>query len=178
MIFGVKNPTKSGGKLTFDFNNEMKFGGSGATIFARGDTYFKSGNVGIGGTAFNKKFKLHVKGDMKVEGKCYVAQKRGGAGKKKAKKSSTKKTTKKKSAKKGGKEEELEEADFDEFDMTDLLEEAEGSSHNTNEHGVDVGETLHSLTKVLRKQYKQMGAHDARIAELSQQMNTLMATRR
>merc|ERR1711981_179606 len=109
-----------------DFKNEMKFGGSGATVFARGDTYFKSGNVGIGGTSFSKKFKLHVKGDMKVEGKCYVAQRKTGTKGKASKKKPAKKAAKKKTAKKkGGKEEELEEAEFDEFDMTDLLGEAE-----------------------------------------------------
>merc|ERR1719506_2860381 len=78
MIFGIKNPTSSGGKLTFDFTNEMKFGGSGATIFSRGDTIFKSGNVGIGGSGFDKSFKLHVKGDMKVDGKVWVAAKTPG----------------------------------------------------------------------------------------------------
>merc|ERR1712193_17689 len=104
MVFGIKNPTKAGGKLTFDFQNEMKFGGSGSTVFARGDTIFKTGNVGIGGSAFDAKFKLHVKGSMMVDGKVFVAARKPGTkAKGAAKKGAAKKAAKKPAAKKKGK---------------------------------------------------------------------------
>jgi len=172
MVFGIKNPTKDGGKLTFDFKNEIKFGGSGTTIFARGDTIFKTGNVGIGGSAFDPKFKLHVKGDMMVDGKCYVAAK---SPKSKAKGATAKTKAKTKTAaKKKGKEEDEQESEESELDFTDLLEEDEGRTDNLSQHGVDLSETLHGLARVLRKQHKQMNLHDERIAQLTQQMSSLM----
>jgi hypothetical protein len=177
MVFGIKNPTKAGGKLTFDFQNEMKFGGSGSTVFARGDTIFKTGNVGIGGSAFDAKFKLHVKGSMMVDGKVFVAARKPGTkAKGAAKKGAAKKAAKKPAAKKKGKEEqETEDEDLGELDFTDLLEENEGRTENVSkEHGIDLHETLHGLVRVLRKQHKQMDTHDHRISELSSQMSTLM----
>jgi len=196
LVFGIKNPKKTGGKMTFDFKNEIKFGGTGSTIFERGDTIFKTGNVGIGGSGFDKKFKLHVKGDMQVDGKCFVStkgpgSKAGGAAKKPAgkkaaaKKAPAKAEAKKAAAKKPKKEEEDEgeelgdEDDFSsELDFTDLLEEEEGVTDNVHEeHGIDIGETLHGLTRVLRKQHKQMHTHDLRLAELSSQMTSLMQQR-
>jgi hypothetical protein len=162
MVFGIKNPTKSGGKLTFDFKNEIKFGGSGSTVFARGDTLFKTGNVGIGGSAFDPKFKLHVKGDMQVDGKCFVATRKPGTVAKGATKKKASKTTKKKKGK--------EELEMNELDFTDLLEQDEGLTDNVSEHGIDLGETLHGLARVLRKQHNQMNMHDKRITQLSEQM--------
>jgi len=164
MVFGIKNPTKSGGKLTFDFKNEIKFAGSGSTVFARGDTLFKTGNVGIGGSAFDPKFKLHVKGDMMVDGKCFVAAKKPSSAAKGATKKKAPAAAKKK--KKAGKE----ELEMSELDFTDLLEQDEGLTDNVSEHGIDLGETLHGLARVLRKQHKQMSAHDQRITQLSEQM--------
>jgi len=165
MVFGIKNPSKTGGKMTFDFTNEMKFGGTGTTIFERGDTIFKTGNVGIGGMGFDKSFKLHVKGDMQVDGKCFVSasapvSKAAGA------------AAKKPAAKKAGKEEELDMTS--ELDFADLLEEDEGVTDNVSEHGIDVSETLHGLSRVLRKQHSMMHSHDQRIAELSEQLSTMV----
>merc|ERR1719498_1960996 len=115
MIFGIKNPVASGGKLTFDFKNEMKFGGSGPTIFSRGDTVFKTGNVGIGGSAFDDKFKLHVIGDMKVDGKCWVAATRPSAAKAATTAAAAAPATKTN----------LDEGMLSELDLTDLLQEGE-----------------------------------------------------
>jgi len=186
MIFGIKNPTSDGGKLTFDFKNEMKFGGSGPTVFSRGDTVFKSGNVGIGAPGFDKKFKLHVKGDMKVDGKVWVAvktpTKKGAAPKKKPAPAPAPGPApapapgSEKDLGEGEGEGEGEDDDFlSEMDFTDLLEEDEGRTENVHpEHGIDLGETLHGLTRVLRKQHRQMAAHDLRIGELSQQVEMMM----
>jgi len=179
MVLGVTNPTNAGGKLTFDFQNEVKFGGTGPTLFTRGDTIFKSGNVGIGGTAFDKKFKLHVKGDMKVDGKVWVAAKRPSSTPATpatpAATPATPAATPATPAAAGGEKEE----DFmlKELDFTDLLEEDEGRTQNLGEHGIDLHETLHGLSRVLRKQHRQMDAHDQRIGELSQQMSALLAQR-
>lgn len=174
MVFGVKNPTNSGGKLTFDFQNEMKFGGTGPTLFTRGDTIFKTGNVGIGGSAFDKKFKLHVKGDMKVDGKVWVATKRPStpAPAPAAAPAADAAATPAAAPAAGGEEDFMKELDF-----ADLLEEDEGRTQNLGEHGIDLHETLHGLSRVLRKQHRQMDAHDARIGELSQQMSALLAQR-
>jgi len=167
MIFGIKNPTASGGKLTFDFKNEMKFGGSGPTIFTRGDTIFKTGNVGIGGTTFDDKFKLHVIGDMKVDGKCWVAATKPSATKKEEPK---KTTTKTKGAKKTLEDE--GESMLSELDLSDLLQEGEEARTNVHaDHGIDLGETLHALTRVLRNQHRQMDEHDQRIGQLSQMLS-------
>lgn len=196
MIFGIKNPSKTGGKLTFDFHNEIKFAGSGSTIFERGDTIFKSGNVGIGAGSFDKKFKLHVKGDMQVDGKCFVsamnpsskakgAAKKGAAAPKAKAKAAAKPATKKKGEESEEQDElernemaqdESDEAEeFNELDFTDLLEENEGQTQNISPDGmIDVGETLHGLSRVLRKQHKQMHAQDQRLSELSQQLATMM----
>jgi hypothetical protein len=170
MVVGLENPLASGGKLTFDFSNEMKFGGSGPTVFSRGDTIFKSGNVGIGGTGFDGKFKLHVKGDMKVDGRCWVAATRPGdpatataaptAAPTAATTTATPATT----------------SMLEELDLTDLLQEGEDIRENVHsDHGIDLGETLHSLTRVLRKQHKQMGEHDQRISDLDAQLTSLMS---
>jgi len=198
MIFGIKNPTNAGGKLTFDFSNEMLFGGSGPTIFSRGDTIFKSGNVGIGGSDFDSHFRLHVKGDMKIDGKVFVSAKRpstvpgGDAAPKKDKGAETDKPTDKaeqpeqpeqsqdgpkdeapldaaKETPKGGDEDLSTELDF-----TDLLELEEGRTENLSEHGIDLSETLHGLTRILRKQHRRMDAHDQRIDELQQQLAMAM----
>jgi len=162
MIFGVKNPLASGGKLTFDFKNTMKFGGSGATIFTRGDTIFKTGNVGIGGSAFDDKFKLHVIGDMKVDGKCWVAATRPAAKPEPAAAPKAAAPAKKTDLDEG-------ERMLSELDLTDLLQEGEEARANVHaNHGIDLGETLHALTRVLRNQHKQMDEHDRRISQLSQ----------
>jgi len=182
MIFGIKNPSSDGGKLTFDFKNEMKFGGSGPTVFSRGDTVFKSGNVGIGAPGYDKNFKLHVKGDMKVDGKVYVAVSAPASTKtEKTPKPDEKKKTDNKTPAAPAAERDLGEGEgegdnfLNELDFTDLLEEDEGRTENVHpEHGIDLGETLHGLTRVLRKQHRQMAAHDLRIGELSQQMEMLM----
>jgi len=186
MIFGVTNPGNAGGKLSFDFTNEIKFEGAGPTIFSRGDTLFKSGNVGIGGSSFDKEFRLHVKGDMKIDGKCYVAGKKpstGGAAPAAAPAEAKEEGADAPAAEgadapaepaaepadaQGG-------AELNELDFTDLLEEAEGSNDHLSEHGIDLGEALHGLTRVLRKQHRQMDAHDQRIGELRQQLSELMA---
>jgi hypothetical protein len=152
MLLGVNNPTAPQGKLTFDFKNEMTFGGTGATVFSRGDTIFKTGNVGIGGAGFDKNFKLHVKGDMKVDGKCWVAAKAPAA--------------------------EEEEKMLSELDLADLLQEEEGRAENVHvDHGMDLGETLHGLTRILRSQHKKMDEHDRRIGDLTQQMESFLAQR-
>merc|ERR1712167_80632 len=113
---------------------------------------------------FDKSFKLHVKGDMQVDGKCFVSasapvSKAAGAAAKKP-------AAKKPAAKKAGKEEELDMTS--ELDFADLLEEDEGVTDNVSEHGIDVSETLHGLSRVLRKQHSMMHSHDQRIAELSE----------
>lgn len=155
MLMGVNNPTAPEGKLTFDFKNEMTFGGTGTTIFSRGDTVFKTGNVGIGGAGFDKNFKLHVKGDMKVDGKCWVAAKAPAPA-----------------------AEEQEERMLSELDLADLLQEEEGRAENVHvDHGINLGETLHGLTRILRNQHKQMDAHDRRIGDLTQQMEAFLAQR-
>jgi len=195
MIFGVKNPNQSGGKLTFDFTNEMKFGGTGPTIFARGDTVFKTGNVGIGGSEVDPKFRLHVKGDMKVDGRCWVAAKKPSTEAKGAAAPPAKKKAEEppkeepatqvpaeesaETPKQEPKDRDLGEGDdfLSELDFTDLLEEEEGQTQHLSEHGIDLGEALHGLTRVLRKQHRQMDAHDERIGELSQQLSMLMAAR-
>jgi hypothetical protein len=158
MVMGVKN-AKGADKLSFDFANTVSFAGSGATVFSRGDTVFKTGNVGIGGDTFDKEYKLHVKGDAKIEGRVFVSKKR-----KKLPTSVTSEATAPKTP--------IAAPDLMEhLDLTDLLEEEEGS---TQEHdAIDVLETMSKLSRVLRKQMKQMKAHDQKIAILSSQMEML-----
>lgn len=178
MIFGIKNPTTGSGKLTFDFSNEMLFGGSGPTIFTRGDTIFKSGNVGVGSSP-DPKFRLHVKGDMKVDGKCWVAAKKPNAPAAGAAAAPAPAPAAAPAAEAAELGEGEGEGDFlRELDFTDLLEENEGRTENVHaDHGIDLGETLHGLTRVLRKQHRQMDAHDRRIELLSQQLEQLAETR-
>jgi len=161
MVFKIKNPTKAGGSLTFDFSNVVKFGGSGSTVFERGDTIFATGNVAIGSGPFDSNYKLHVKGDMKVDGKCFVAHVAPPAplaSDVSGTSASTEVSASLDSIMKGTPSE---------LDFSDLLEVAEGSTLGVSEHGIDLGETLHSLTRVLRKQHKQMQMHDTRMGELS-----------
>merc|ERR1712134_78197 len=98
---------------------------------------------------------------MQVDGKCFVATRKPGTVAKGATKKKASKTTKKK-----GKE----ELEMNELDFTDLLEQDEGLTDNVSEHGIDLGETLHGLARVLRKQHNQMNMHDKRITQLSEQM--------
>merc|ERR1711988_1236918 len=65
--------------------------------------------------------------------------------------------------------------DLSELDFTDLLEEDEGSTDHLSEHGIDLGEALHGLTRILRKQHQQMDEHDQRIEGLRQLLSELVA---
>merc|ERR1712070_79505 len=149
--------------------------GSSAAIHIQGDAPV----MRVENTAFDKKFKLHVKGDMKVDGKVWVAAKRPSSTPATpatpAATPATPAATPATPAAAGGEKEE----DFmlKELDFTDLLEEDEGRTQNLGEHGIDLHETLHGLSRVLRKQHRQMDAHDQRIGELSQQMSALLAQR-
>lgn len=155
MIMGVKNPKKGASKLTFQFKNTVTFAGSGKTVFARGDTLFKSGNVGIGGSVFDPKFKLHIKGDTKIDGRCFVSKTRP-------------------AAKSKEKKEEPKLEELDHLDFTDLLEEDEHiENHDESRQAIDLVGTMSSLSRVIRKQLKQMEMHDQRIESLATQLQTL-----
>merc|ERR1712054_375775 len=155
MVMGVKNPKKGASKLTFQFKNTVTFAGSGKTVFARGDTLFKSGNVGIGGSVFDPKFKLHIKGDTKIDGRCFVSKTRP-------------------AAKSGEKKEEPKPEELDHLDFTDLLEEDERiENHDESRQAIDLVGTMSSLSRVIRKQLKQMEIHDQRIKSLSTQLQML-----
>merc|ERR1711918_45122 len=101
-------------------------------------------------------------GDMKVDGRCFVAARKP--------KTAAPAPAPPPAETAAGATDELSELDF-----TDLLEEEEGRTDHLSEHGVDLGEALHGLTRVLRKQHRQMDAHDERIGELRQQLAELMA---
>lgn len=163
MVMGVNNPDQGQNTLTFDFSNTVTFGGKGATVFDRGDTVFKSGNVGIGGDTFDPEYKLHVKGDAKIEGRCFVAKKRPGPPAPAAAPAAATTTDKASSP-------------IDHLDFTDLLEEDEVDQPQYDTH-IDLVDTMEKLSKVLRKQLKQMDAHDARIGALTEQLEMLTRTK-
>lgn len=183
MVIGVRHPKTGHGRLTFDFKNSIKFSGMGNTIFNRGDTIFKTGTVAIGGAAFDPKYKLHVQGDAKIEGKCFVSKKRPEASK--IEEGSTNESgaapPKGKSPAPPAKsppppppkKEELEMDFMDHLDFTDLLEEGERGSDDNSRETVELVGTMSSLSKIIRKQLKQMEEHDSKIQALTSQMTML-----
>merc|ERR1711957_885256 len=175
MVIGVRHPKTGHGRLTFDFKNEIKFSGLGNTIFNRGDTIFRTGTVAIGGQGFDTKYKLHVQGDAKIEGKCFVSKKRPSS---KIEEGSTNESGSAppppaKSPAPPPKKEELEMDFMDHLDFTDLLEEGEQGSDDNSRETVELVGTMSSLSKIIRKQLKQMEEHDSKIQALTSQMTML-----
>merc|ERR1712194_930105 len=161
MVIGVRHPKTGHGRLTFDFKNEIKFSGLG-----------------------NTNFKLHVQGDAKIEGKCFVSKKRpsskieegstnesGSAPPPKGK--SVAPPPPAKSPAPPPKKEELEMDFMDHLDFTDLLEEGEQGSDDNSRETVELVGTMSSLSKIVRKQLKQMEEHDSKIQALTSQMTML-----
>merc|ERR1712166_1474273 len=177
MVIGVSHPKTGHGRLTFDFKNEIKFSGLGNTIF-------RTGTVAIGGQGFDTKYKLHVQGDAKIEGKCFVSKKRpsskieegstnesGSAPPPKGK--SVAPPPPAKSPAPPPKKEELEMDFMDHLDFTVLLEEGEQGSDDNSRETVELVGTMSSLSKIIRKQLKQMEEHDSKIQALTSQMTML-----
>jgi hypothetical protein len=167
MVMGVNNAHQGKNTLTFDFSNDIAFSGHGSTVFARGDTIFKSGNVGIGGDTFDAQYKLHLKGDAKIEGRCFVAKKRPGPPA----------PAPVNGAVPAAADGAAPKPVLDHLDFTDLLEEDE-SDEPQYENAIDLVDTISKLSKVLRKQLKQMESHDARMGQLTEQIEMLTSAQR